>query len=57
VWLVAPLGILSCGAMMASLPNDTWLRLVFWTAIGLVIYFAYGVWHAKPSKWKVANEA
>ncbi len=56
VWIVAPLGIAFCGAMMASLPNDTWLRLVFWTAIGLVIYFVYGVWHAKPSKWKVLNE-
>lgn len=56
VWITAPLGILFCGAMMASLPNDTWLRLISWTAIGLVIYFAYGVWHAKPSKWKVANE-
>jgi len=56
VWLVAPLGIFFCTAMMASLPNDTWLRLIFWTAIGLVIYFAYGIWHAKPSKWKVRNE-
>jgi len=53
VWVVAPLGIVFCGAMMASLPTDTWLRLVFWTAIGLVIYFVYGVWHALPSKWKV----
>jgi APA family basic amino acid/polyamine antiporter len=55
VWVVAPLGIGFCGAMMASLPTDTWLRLVFWTAIGLVIYFVYGVWHALPSKWKVAK--
>jgi basic amino acid/polyamine antiporter, APA family len=56
VWIVAPLGIAFCGVMMASLPTDTWLRLVFWTAIGLVIYFVYGVWHALPSKWKVSNE-
>jgi APA family basic amino acid/polyamine antiporter len=53
VWVVAPLGILICGAMMASLPNDTWWRLVLWTAIGLVIYFVYGIRHALPSKWKV----
>ena len=26
------------------------------TAIGLSIYFAYGIRHAARSKWKVANE-
>ena len=57
VWFVAPAGIAVCSYMMVSLPNDTWLRLVVWTAIGLVIYLLYGVWHAKPSKWKVVNEA
>jgi APA family basic amino acid/polyamine antiporter len=56
VWIVAPLGIGICGYMMTSLPPDTWWRLVFWTAIGLVIYFVYGVWHALPSKWKVAKD-
>ncbi len=55
VWLVAPLGIFFCGAMMASLPIDTWWRLVLWTAAGIVIYFLYGVRHAAPSKWKVAK--
>jgi APA family basic amino acid/polyamine antiporter len=53
VWIVAPLGVLICGAMMASLPSDTWWRLVIWTGIGLVIFFSYGIWHALPSKWKV----
>jgi len=57
VWVVAPLGIATCGFMMWSLPGDTWLRLIFWTAIGLAIYFTYGVWHAAPSKWKVSNES
>jgi len=57
VWLTAPLGILFCGGMMASLPNDTWLRLVVWTIIGVIIFFAYGIWHAQASKWKVANES
>lgn len=55
VWIVAPLGIFVCGAMMASLPVDTWWRLVLWTAAGVVIYFAYGIRHALPSKWKVAK--
>ena len=35
------LGILICGYMMARLPRDTWLRLIIWMALGLVIYFTY----------------
>lgn len=35
------LGILICLAQMASLPWDTWLRLIIWMVIGLVIYFTY----------------
>jgi APA family basic amino acid/polyamine antiporter len=57
VWFVAPAGVVSCGLMMFSLSDATWVRLVLWTAVGLVIFFTYGIWHAAPSKWKVANEA
>jgi APA family basic amino acid/polyamine antiporter len=59
VWFVAPAGTATCLLMMASLfrsSPDTASRLVLWTVVGLAIYFAYGVWHAAPSKWKVANE-
>jgi basic amino acid/polyamine antiporter, APA family len=40
--IVPILGILVCGWMMYGLPLDTWLRLLIWLAIGLVIYFLYG---------------
>ena len=44
--LVPILGILSCLGLMATLPGDTWLRLLIWLLIGLVIYFGYGRKHS-----------
>jgi APA family basic amino acid/polyamine antiporter len=45
--LVPILGILICGYMMYGLPKDTWLRLIIWMALGLLIYFAYGIRHSR----------
>ncbi len=45
---VPVLGVLCCLALMAGLPLATWLRLLVWLAIGLVVYFTYGRYHAKP---------
>jgi len=44
--VVPILGILFCLLLMAGLPLDTWLRLVIWMAIGLVVYFFYGRRHS-----------
>ena len=33
--------------LMYGLPFDTWMRLIVWMAIGLVIYFAYSRKHSK----------
>jgi basic amino acid/polyamine antiporter, APA family len=48
--LIPILGILSCLLMMVSLPYDTWLRLIGWLAVGLLIYFLYGKNHSKLNR-------
>jgi APA family basic amino acid/polyamine antiporter len=41
------MGILVSGLMMISLPLGTWLRLIIWLIIGMVIYFGYGRYHSR----------
>ena len=45
--IVPILGILICGYMMYGLPPDTWIRLIVWMVIGLVIYWLYGKAHSR----------
>lgn len=47
------LGILVCGAMVYPLLEESWLRLVGWLAIGIVIYVVYGVRHAGKPTWSL----
>ena len=44
--LVPLCGILSCFALMLSLPVLTWIRFVIWLGIGLTIYALYGYKHS-----------
>ena len=41
------MGILIALAMMLGLNGVTWIRLVVWLIIGMVIYFTYGVKHSR----------
>ena len=50
IYVVAPLGILINVLMMLFLPVDSWLRLVGWLGIGMVIYFTYSLRHSHLAK-------
>ena len=39
--LIPLLGVITCLFMMAFLPLDTWVRLIVWMGIGVLIYFLY----------------
>jgi len=39
--------VVSAAYLMNNLPPDTWVRLIDWMAIGLVVYFAYSYNHSK----------
>ena len=47
IWFTAPMGALSALYLMVSLPWSTWVRLISWFTIGLVIYAAYGYRHSR----------
>jgi APA family basic amino acid/polyamine antiporter len=41
------LAIVCCGYLMVELPLTTWIRFGVWLAIGLVLYFLYGMHHSR----------
>ncbi len=47
VWPVTMLGAAACLFIMKGLPRSAWERFGIWLAIGLVLYFCYGIRHSK----------
>jgi len=45
--LVPILGFLSCVVLMCFLPPSTWVRLVIWVGLGLLVYYGYGRRHSR----------
>jgi basic amino acid/polyamine antiporter, APA family len=43
-------GVVVCFYLMYSLPSESWLRLVIWMALGVIIYFVYGKNKSKLNK-------
>jgi APA family basic amino acid/polyamine antiporter len=41
------MGVIFCSGMAYSLPTATWLRLVLWSALGILVYFVYGYKHSR----------
>ncbi len=41
------LSVFMCAYLMIQLPRVTWYRFVIWLAVGLALYFAYGVRHSR----------
>ncbi len=48
------MGIVISALMMVSLNVATWIRLVVWLIIGMIIYFTYGIRHSKVQRGEVA---
>jgi len=48
--LIPILGASICLLQMYSLPFDTWLRLIIWMAIGMIVYFTYSIKHSEIRK-------
>ncbi len=46
IWFTGPMGVITSLVLMLTLAPDTWIRLVVWMIIGLLIYFLYGKDHS-----------
>jgi basic amino acid/polyamine antiporter, APA family len=55
--LVPLLAVLMCSYLMVQLPWVTWVRFFLWLAIGLLVYFAYGVRHSVVRRNGAAGRA
>ncbi|MGE0103291.1 MAG: amino acid permease [Blastocatellales bacterium] len=49
--------VLSAAYLMNSLPLDTWIRLIDWMSIGLVVYFAYSYTNSKLKQVESSSDS
>ena len=51
------LSVIACAWLMINLPVDTWIRFGIWLAVGLVIYFGYGMRHSRLAAGESSERA
>ncbi len=54
--VVPILGVLSCLYLMYSLPIESWYRLAIWMALGVFLYFVYGIKNSVVRKQAAASK-
>ncbi|XP_073529340.1 cationic amino acid transporter 4 [Phyllobates terribilis] len=47
--LIPAISILLNIYLMLKLNYMTWVRFILWLALGLIVYFGYGIWHSKEN--------
>lgn len=47
--------VLTAAFLMNNLPLDTWLRLIVWMSLGLVVYFAYSYTHSNLASFETSD--
>lgn len=45
--LIPILGLTCCGYLLSQLGFQNWVKFFIWIALGVLIYFCYGIWHSK----------
>ena len=56
IWFVSVMGVVFCGVMAATLDKLTWVRLVGWTIIGVIVYFGYSYSRSHLRKGEVVSD-
>jgi APA family basic amino acid/polyamine antiporter len=54
VWVMGPLAVLGCVFLFSQLSAYTEILFLSWTALGLVLYFAYGFRHSHHARERAA---
>jgi APA family basic amino acid/polyamine antiporter len=57
VYVVSTASVLLCLYLMLNLTGGTWVRFVVWMAIGLVVYFTYGIRHSRLATAEATSDA